>query len=127
MRSNTLFSIGITLVLALLSASLLACWPPIHINVVTRGGEDAPSGALSGTVTIVATPPASAEMDAINFFVDGKWIGKAVREPFTIEWDTTTVANGKHEIWATGLSTDGRKLDSNRLIVVVDNTSLAVQ
>ena len=58
-------------------------------------GFTAPVGNQSGTVTLTATANAPVAIANVKFYVNGaNLIDTATTSPYTVQWDTTKVANG---------------------------------
>lgn len=53
-----------------------------------------PAGTLTGTVTLSATATDTIAIAKIQFFVGKTSIGTATMSPYTVQWNTTAVANG---------------------------------
>jgi uncharacterized protein (TIGR03118 family) len=67
-----------------------------------------PTGNLTGTVTLTATAQDTIAIAKILFYANGKTlIGTATASPFTVQWDTTKVANGTVSITAVATDTSG--------------------
>jgi len=68
----------------------------------------APAGNQSGTVTLTATATATVAIASVNFYVNGATlIGTATASPFTVQWDTTKVANGAAALRAVATDANG--------------------
>jgi hypothetical protein len=82
------------------------------------------SGAtVSGTVTITATAKGSA-ISKVRFQVDGTTIASAVTaSPYSAQWNTATVANGKHNLTAVAMDASGSTATSAGVPVTVNNAS----
>lgn len=80
-----------------------------------------PLDTLNRTVTLTAEVAAEAGVTRVEFLVDGTVIANLTAEPFTTEWDTSTVEDGDHTI--TGRVTDQANavVTSAELPVIVDN------
>jgi uncharacterized protein (TIGR03118 family) len=66
-----------------------------------------PGGALSGTVTLSATVQDSIAIAQVQFFANAQAIGSVTSAPFSVSWDTTTVANGSVSLTAKATDVDG--------------------
>jgi len=63
------------------------------------------SGAtVSGTVMLTATAAASTmnglTVTRVDFMIDGGMVGTAMTSPYTVSWNSTTVAKGSHSLTA---------------------------
>jgi uncharacterized protein (TIGR03118 family) len=68
----------------------------------------APAGNQSGTVTLTATATAPVAIANVKFYVNGSnLIGTATASPYTVQWNTTTVANGTAALRAVATDTNG--------------------
>jgi uncharacterized protein (TIGR03118 family) len=82
----------------------------------------APQGDLSGTVSLTANAQALVAISRVQFYVNGDTlIGTATSEPFTVQWDTTTVTNGAAALRAVATDGDGNVGSSKILTVTVAN------
>jgi uncharacterized protein (TIGR03118 family) len=86
----------------------------------------APQGNLSGTVTLTAQRQNLVDIAKVQFFVNGRTlIGTTTSEPFSVEWNTTTVSNGSATLRAVATDTNGNVGSSGILTVSVVNTTPA--
>ncbi|MDI3259396.1 MAG: TIGR03118 family protein [Sinobacteraceae bacterium] len=83
----------------------------------------APSGDLSGTVMLTATASDDTGVTQVQFFVDGTSIGTATTAPYTLQWDTTQVADGQHTLIAKATDLAGNVGTSDPVQVTVANGS----
>jgi uncharacterized protein (TIGR03118 family) len=84
----------------------------------------APQGDLSGTVTLTGQAQNLVPITKVQFFVNGTTlIGTATSEPFTVQWDTTTVPNGSATLRAVATDDSGDVGSSGVLTVSVANTT----
>jgi uncharacterized protein (TIGR03118 family) len=68
----------------------------------------APAGNQSGTVTLTATATAPVAITDVKFYVNGaNLIGTATTSPYTVQWDTTKVANGAAALKAVATDANG--------------------
>ncbi|MEO1575127.1 MAG: alpha-1,6-glucosidase domain-containing protein, partial [Pseudomonadota bacterium] len=93
---------------------------------------DAVMGPLSGTVSLSATasdPQGGIEtptgVSQVSFFYDdgtsAQLIDTATSEPFSVDWDTTTVANGMYTLTAEATDGAGNSATSATVDTDVDN------
>jgi uncharacterized protein (TIGR03118 family) len=86
----------------------------------------APQGDLSGTVTLTANATNLVAIARVQFFVNGSTlIGTATSDPFTVQWDTTTIANGSATLRAVATDDNGDVGSSGILTVNVANVAAA--
>ena len=98
--------------------------PPV-LNVPPVVALTAPAGNLSGTVTLSATAQSSVNIAKVEFFANGASIGVATTSPYTVPWNTTTVADGTVTLKATATDVDGNPGTSPAVSVTVANTTTA--
>lgn len=80
---------------------------------------------LSGTVTVSALATDDVGVTQVDFFVDGALIGSDTVSSFEVQWDTTGVTNGAHELTAFASDAAGNMTGSAPLSVTVQNDSQA--
>jgi hypothetical protein len=108
-----------TAALALLAASARADTAPPAVASSFQEGQ-----ALSGKVTWAALA-SGAELDHVEFVVDG-WLRHTENAaPYTFEWDTTREANGPHTLDLWAVARDGRIATQTLHVVVQNAFSLA--
>jgi uncharacterized protein (TIGR03118 family) len=67
-----------------------------------------PAGNLTGRVALTATAQDSVAIAKIQFFANtNTLIGTATTSPYSVMWDTTTIANGSVSITAIATDVDG--------------------
>jgi uncharacterized protein (TIGR03118 family) len=66
-----------------------------------------PAGTLSGVVALSATVTDPLRIVRVDFFANSTIIGSAPASPFTIPWDTTTIADGQIVLNAKATDADG--------------------
>jgi hypothetical protein len=76
------------------------------------------NATVSGTAVAITVTKA-ANVSWVNVYVDGIYF--ASTPPSTFSWNSTTVANGSHQISATGYSSSGAVLGSASITVTVNN------
>ena len=89
--------------------------PEVNLNVLVS--------PLSGTVTVSAMATDNVGVTQVDFFVDGALIGSDTASNFEVQWDTTGVANGDHELTASARDAAGNVTASAPLSVTVLNDS----
>jgi uncharacterized protein (TIGR03118 family) len=81
-----------------------------------------PPGNLTGTVSLTATATDSVAIAKIQFFANtNTLIGTATTSPYTVQWDTTTIANGSVSLTAIATDVDGNVGSSSAVTVTVAN------
>lgn len=95
--------------------------PPV-LNASPVVTLTAPAGSLKGTVTLTAAAQDPLRIAKIEFFANSISLGVATTAPYTVSWDTTTVADGQVSIKATATDGDGNVGSSAVKAVTVANT-----
>jgi YVTN family beta-propeller protein len=82
----------------------------------------APSGTVSGTVTLTATASDNVGVVGVQFLVNGAKFGaEDTTSAYSVTWDTTTVDNGQYELTAVARDAAGNTATSAVVTVTVDN------
>lgn len=81
-----------------------------------------PATTVSGTVTLTARVTDALTVSDVKFFAGATPIGAATAAPFSIQWNTTTAANGSVSLTASATDADGNVGKSAPVAVTVDNT-----
>jgi mono/diheme cytochrome c family protein len=79
--------------------------------------------SVNRTVTLSATGTAStgATVTRLDFMVDGAVVGTAMTSPFSVKWDSTTVADGSHSVTVKLTDSAGMTATSAAVMVTVTN------
>ena len=86
----------------------------------------APQGNLSGTVTLLAQRQNLVDIAKVQFFVNGRTlIGTATSDPFSVQWNTTSVGDGSATLRAVATDVNGNVGSSGILTVSVVNAAPA--
>jgi hypothetical protein len=80
--------------------------------------------SVSGTVALSATASDNLGMKAVNFFYDTTLIGSDTSAPYSINWDTSSVASGSHQLKAILIDDAGNTNTTNIATVTVANADL---
>jgi len=81
-----------------------------------------PTGNLTGTVALTATVQDALAVSKVQFFANtSTLLGTAAASPYTVQWDTTTVANGSVSITAVATDNDGNVGSSAATTATVAN------
>jgi uncharacterized protein (TIGR03118 family) len=84
----------------------------------------APTGAVSGTVAVIATATDALGIAQVQFFANTSTsLGAATVSPYTVSWDTTKTADGAVVLTATATDTDGNVATSSPVTVTVANNA----
>jgi len=83
--------------------------------------QPAPTDTVSGTAPVSADASDNSTVVGVQFQLDGNNLGaEDLTPPYSISWDTTTVANGGHTLSAVARDVAGNTA-SNSIPVVVNN------
>ncbi len=101
------------------------------VGIYNSGGDITPpvtsitsplSGAIvSGTVNISATASDNNSVSKVEFYYDGIYIGGDLSSPYSISWNTTTVANSTYNLTAKAYDASGNTATSSIISVSVAN------
>jgi uncharacterized protein (TIGR03118 family) len=80
-------------------------------------------GTVSGTVALTANATDNVGVSSVKFFAGTTLVGTATKAPFTVQWDTTTVANGAYQLTAQAADAAGNTTTSAAVAVTVANTA----
>ena len=82
-----------------------------------------PGGTVNRTVTLSASAaaPMGLSVMRVDFMVDGMSVGMATTSPYTINWDSTSVADGTHMLTASVTDSLSQTSSSASVSVTVDN------
>ena len=94
--------------------------PPV-LNAPPVVAVTAPAGSVTGTVTVTATAQDSIAIAKVELFAAGVSLGVVTSPPYSVQWDTTTVANGSVALTATATDVDGNVGTSPAVSVTVSN------
>jgi len=103
----------------------LGATPPV-LNAPPVVTLTVPSGSLKGTVSLSATVQDSISIAKVDFFANtSTLIGTATTAPYSVSWDTTTIADGQVSVTATATDVDGNVGTSTVSTVTVANNAVA--
>lgn len=95
--------------------------PPADTAAPTVSTVQAPTGAANRVVTLSLTASDNVGVTAVRFFVDGVLLGSDTSPPYTIDWDTTSEAEGDHSLTAEAEDAAGNVATSALATVTVKN------
>src|SRR3989442_1281291 len=82
----------------------------------------ASGSTVSGTTTVSATASDNVGVAGVQFLVDGANLGSEdTASPYSVSWNTTTVANGSHSLTAVARDAAGNRTTSSAVTVTVSN------
>jgi uncharacterized protein (TIGR03118 family) len=96
--------------------------PPV-LNAAPVVALTVPSGTLSGTVALSATVTDPLKVAKVDFLANGTVVGTATASPYTVQWDTTKIADGQVSVVGRATDADGNVGSSAASTVTVANTT----
>jgi hypothetical protein len=81
------------------------------------------SASVSGTVQVSIAATDNVAVTRVELRVDGALVGSRTAEPFSIDWNTTTVTNGSHTLEARAFDAAGNDASSAPVAVSVSNSA----
>jgi sulfur relay (sulfurtransferase) DsrF/TusC family protein len=94
--------------------------PTISITAPAAGAK------VKGTVTVTAGASDNVGVSKVGFYVDGSLKSTDTSSPYSYSWNTTSLANGSHSIYAKAYDAAGNVKQSSIISVTVDNTAPTV-
>lgn len=91
--------------------------PTVTLTGITAGAT------VSGTISLGANATDNVGVASVQFFAGGNPIGTATAAPFTVDWNTTTLANGDVSVTAQAKDAFGNVTTSQAITVSVFNTA----
>jgi subtilisin family serine protease len=110
---------------ALLYQGFITPGPPDTTPPTVAVTSPAESAPVSGTVTLSATALDDVGVSRVDFFVDGALVGTGAAVPFSSDWDSTLVANGRHAVTAVATDLSGNASTSVAVPLTVANVPRA--
>jgi hypothetical protein len=97
--------------------------PPPPTPAAPTISVDAPTAPVNRTVPLSATvdAPDGVTVTSVEFLVDGASVGTANADPFTVDWDSSTVSDGDHEVTARATDDTDRVVTSDPVTITVMN------
>jgi serine protease AprX len=100
-----------------------------NVDLIPVVDLTAPAGGslVLGTVSLVAAASDDVGVSRVDFLVDGEIVATDAdpANGWAVDWDSTTVADGEHEIAAVAVDTAGQASMPSAATVEVDNVDLA--
>jgi uncharacterized protein (TIGR03118 family) len=88
----------------------------------------APTGSVTGTVTVTATAQDNIAIAKVEFFAGTTSLGSVTTSPYSVQWDTSTLANGSNvSLTATATDVDGNVGTSPGVTVTVGAATTLTQ
>ncbi len=91
--------------------------PPMIVSVFPT-----PNDTLSGITALKVQANDNVGVASVEYFVDGKSVGKSTTPPFIYMWDTTKVTTGSYTLVAKALDLNGNTTTSRGISFAVDNS-----
>jgi hypothetical protein len=99
--------------------------PPVDTTAPTVSMTAPSAGTVSGTVTLSATASDNVSVAGVQFLVNSASTGaEDTSSPYSVSWDTTTIANGTYTLAARARDAAGNQTTSATVTVTVNNTPL---
>src|SRR5436190_14530750 len=95
--------------------------PPTVTVTAPAGGE-----VLGGTITLSATATDNVNVSSVEFFINGASVGRDTNSPFSISFDTRTIASGSCALVAKAKDPAGNTGTSATVTFICDNTAPTV-
>jgi len=87
----------------------------------------ATGSTLSGTVSITASASDNIGVAGVQYSLDGAPLGsEATASPYTLSWNTGTVAQGSHTLTATARDAAGNRSTASVTVALADTTAPSV-
>jgi len=100
--------------------------PPDVIPPSVSITEPAQGASVSGTVTLAAAASDSFGIDWVQFQLNGRNVGTALRvPPYSYEWNTLSTQNGNYSISVAAKDVSGNKKNISQSVTVANNIPAA--
>ncbi len=91
--------------------------PSVNVTAPLAGAT------VSGTITLSATASDDIGVSGVQFKIDGAAVGSEdTTSPYSVSWNSTSVANGSHQVTATARDTTGHYTTAAVVNITVSNT-----
>jgi len=95
--------------------------PTVSMSAPANGG------LVTGTLTVSATATDNVSVAKVEFYRDNDvLLTTDTSSPFSFSWDSTTVTNGAHTLYAIAQDSAGNRTTSAFINITVDNTAPTV-
>jgi beta-lactam-binding protein with PASTA domain len=82
------------------------------------------AGTVAGLVTVSVDAHSTANVAGVQFVVDGGKLGSEIlTAPYSMSWDSNSVANGSHTLSAVARDSTGNTVTAAPVVVNVNNTT----
>ena len=102
---------------------------PIWVSQGTTSSDTTPPSVsasvtgTSGTITLNATASDNVGVSSVEFFIDGVSRGSDTTSPYSLGFNSTTLANGTHSLTARAVDAAGNSTTSSAVSFSVSNTT----
>jgi hypothetical protein len=79
------------------------------------------SATVNGNITLSASAADNVAVARVEFLVDGTLLASDTTSPYSVIWNTTTVAEGAHTLTARAIDTSNNSTTSSAVSITVDN------
>jgi YD repeat-containing protein len=79
------------------------------------------SSTVTSTVNLTANASDNVAVSSVGFYLDNVLLSTDTTSPYSISWNSTTVANGTHAIYARAVDTSGNPENSSSVTFSVNN------
>jgi len=100
----------------------LGAAPVLNAKPVVTLTAPTTTGLTSGTATVSATATDALGIAKVEFFAGATSIGSVTTSPYSIQWNTTTIADGVYQVTAVATNADNGSTTSAAMTVTVQNT-----
>jgi uncharacterized protein (TIGR03118 family) len=101
----------------------LGATPPVLGAPPTVAITSPAAGTISGMVTVTASVADPIAIAKVELFANGKSLGVFTTAPYSVAWDTSTVANDTYSLTAVASDVNRNVATSASISVKVDNSS----
>ena len=96
--------------------------PPPDTTPPTVSAATVPPGSsVNRVITLSATATDAGGVTEVRFLVDGTQVGADTTSPYSVDWDTSTVADGDHTVRVDATDAAGNVAQSAEVTVTVRN------
>jgi uncharacterized protein (TIGR03118 family) len=99
--------------------------PPVDNTPPTVALTAPAAGNVSGTIAVTATAADNVGVTQVEFFAGATSLGVDTTAPYSVNWNTTTVANGAVNLTAVAKDAAGNTTTSAAVAVTVNNVVVA--
>ena len=85
----------------------------------------APNSEVKDNISLSAAATDNVAIAKVEFFYGSVKIGESTSSPYTVSWDTTSVADGSYEISAKATDVSGNSTVSSTVTIIIKNTKPA--